>query len=572
MSKLAAAFFGRGLLSQALAFLIVPLVVLLVAIPLGSLALHGQAMRELVGERDARAARSSASALGEQLARRARLVQALAAGVHTGDAPADVLARFAFLTDDFTDGVAFVTRDGVLLAGPAVFGAPEMLVRLQELAARAVSGPAFSPVFRDEQTGEFHMLVAAPAEGNVLAMGAFSPETLAQQTLAGAFVPGDQATAYIVDDQRQVLYHSGTLTLAAGIAEHPGIAEALAGQSGAIYLQAHEGEHVTAYSPVSPGGWALMVEERWEDVDNPLLRVTQAAPLVLVPPLLLALVALWLGARQIVRPLQTLERQAADLAWGRFTAIEQPVGGIAEIRSLQATLVHMARQLAAAQAGLRDYIGAITLGQEEERRRLARELHDDTLQSLIALGQRVQLATLKLEDHPARATLGEIQQLLDQAVANLRRLMRALRPIYLEDLGLTTALEMLARETQPGAALPVDVRVAGTPRRLPAHTEMALYRMAQEALSNVVRHAQATRATLELAFTPEAVSLSVTDDGQGFRAPDNPAEFAPGGHFGLLGLYERAQLIGGRLQITSAPGQGTRISVVVPTPETSHPY
>jgi signal transduction histidine kinase len=94
--------------------------------------------------------------------------------------------------------------------------------------------------------------------------------------------------------------------------------------------------------------------------------------------------------------------------------------------------------------------------------------------------------------------------------------------------------------------------------------ELALYRMAQEAFSNISRHAQASQATLKIAFTPQAVTIQVTDNGKGFDVPKSPAEFAPSGHYGLLGLYERAELIGAALEIRSAPGQGTHLNISLP--------
>lgn len=100
-------------------------------------------------------------------------------------------------------------------------------------------------------------------------------------------------------------------------------------------------EHVVAYSPVRTVGWAIVTEESWEMVTSPTLRASQMVPLVLVPALLLAMLALWFGTRQIVRPLQKLESKAARLAWGDFQEIEKPVGGIAEIRDLQNELAHM---------------------------------------------------------------------------------------------------------------------------------------------------------------------------------------------------------------------------------------
>jgi signal transduction histidine kinase len=319
-------------------------------------------------------------------------------------------------------------------------------------------------------------------------------------------------------------------------------------------------EHVIAFSPISSTGWALIMEEDWHSVISPSLQMTQMAPLVLVPAFVLAIFALWFVARQIVQPLQRLEDKAAALAWGDFNAIEEPSGGISEIRHLQMELTEMARKVQAAQEGLHDYIGAITAAQEEERMRLARELHDETIQAVIALKQRVQLAQKSVKDQHGRHALQELESLAEQTVENLRRLVRALRPIYLEDLGLVTALEMLAREISRAHELDVDFTRSGDERRLSHEVELALYRIAQESLNNVLHHAKADRATLRITFGSE-VKLEIIDNGTGFSVPKSPTDFAPSGHFGLLGMRERADLIGARLEVESEPGKGTRLSI-----------
>ena len=189
-------------------------------------------------------------------------------------------------------------------------------------------------------------------------------------------------------------------------------------------------EHVIAFSPVAPLGWALMMEEPWQAMDNPLLRQTLVAPLVLVPALLVALIALGFGIQQIIQPLRQLAQQANQLAGGQFEAIEAPVGGIAEIRHLQAELAHKAQRVKAAQTNLRDYAGAITAGQEDERHRLARELHDGAVQSLVALNQRAQLAQLALKDAPpeVRERLADLRRMTTALIDEMRRVVRGLRP------------------------------------------------------------------------------------------------------------------------------------------------
>jgi len=284
----------------------------------------------------------------------------------------------------------------------------------------------------------------------------------------------------------------------------------------------------------------------------------------LVPVLVIALVGLWFGVRQIVQPLQSLERKATELAWGDFEAIEDPVGGINEIKRLQTELIHMAEKVKVAQQGLRGYLGAVTAGQEEERHRLARGLHDDTIQSLIALNQQAQLAQMALDGHPAAEQLNEMQGMTAQIIADLRRLIHDLRPNYLEDLGLVPALDMLTRDTSVSLAIPVTFQVSGPDRRLRPEVELTLYRIAQEALSNVARHAQASSVDVSIHFDSGIIRLTVTDNGRGFEVPESPAAMAPEGHYGLLGLHERAELIGGRLTINSEPEHGTIVIVSLP--------
>jgi signal transduction histidine kinase len=336
----------------------------------------------------------------------------------------------------------------------------------------------------------------------------------------------------------------------------------LDGQTGTRYVEVGDNEHVVAYSPVQPTGWALITEESWQHVVSPSLQLTQMAPLVLVPAFILALFAIWFMAKQIVEPLQKLEAKSAALAWGDFNAIEEPVGGISEVRHLQLELAEMARKVKAAQEGLHDYIGAITAAQEEERMRLARELHDETIQAVIALKQRVQLARKSVKTESGQKSLQELEDLAEETVENLRRITRALRPIYLEDLGLSTALSMLARETSLTGDVDVDFMLVGEEHRLSREVELSLYRIAQEALNNVLHHAQAKHAIVSLQFDNE-IQLEVSDDGIGFTVPNSPTEFAPSGHFGFLGMRERADLIGGRLDVQSELGKGTRLAVTL---------
>jgi signal transduction histidine kinase len=561
----------RGFSVQLFVVTILPLTLLLLVIAFGSVTMHQRDMRALVGERDERAVQAATAALESELHHRMASISSLAAFTDaSGDSTFEqFLASSTDLMSDFDGGLAFLDSNGNLTVNGTENELWNSIIESGNeirLASSANPGPIISVPFAVPDSNRTFVIVSAysPATGIVTA-GAFSPDSLARQTLAASYPADSQATIYLLDSLAQVLYVSGTSPLQGLPADHPGVAEALRGENGTKYVQIGNNEHVIAYSSIPLTGWALITEEDWHAVVSPSLQSTQLAPLVLVPAFILALFALWFGARQIIQPLQRLESKAAALAWGDFETIREPVGGISEVRHLQQELTEMANKLHTAQEGLHDYIGAITSAQEEERSRLARELHDDTIQAVIALKQRVQLAQKSVKDQHGRQSLKELEDLAERTVENLRRLTRALRPIYLEDLGLVTALEMLAREISLSNELVVDFQQSGQERRLSRETELALYRIAQEALNNIVHHAKAKHATLSIHFDKE-VSLEVTDDGIGFMVPKSPTDFAPSGHFGLLGIRERADLIGAKLELQSEPEKGTRLSVRLTDP------
>lgn len=547
----------RGLTLQMFLFTILPLAALLLAIAFGSQALHHQAMRALVGERDLRAVRLAASGLAQSVNRRAAALDLLALSLD-GQPPDAALLEQAAAGHGFDGGLAVFDSGGQVVAhSPGA--APALLAEGGALA------PGSRPALTQDQ-GERWLLASGPAAGPYRLAGAFSPGALARESLAG--LTGGTATLLLVDSGGELLYQYGHLHGDAPLAERPGVAEVLRGESGVNYISgnqgSHHGEEVIAFTQAGDTGWGLVLQEPWEATASPLLRVSQSAPLILAPVMMLAIFTLWFGARQVVQPLQALEQRAGRLAAGDFAAIREPVGGISEIHNLQEALVKMSAALAAAQDALHGYIGALTAGVENERRALARELHDDTLQALIALNQHVQMTMLRAQDEAQRKPLADLQARVSQTIASLRRAIGGLRPIYLEDLGLVAALGMLAQEIGRAGDMEVTFEQQGAERRLPPEAELAFYRITQEALNNAAHHSGARRARVALAFEPEAARLTISDDGRGFDAPKDPNAFARLGHYGLLGMRERADLAGAKLEIDTAPGRGTRITVTRP--------
>ncbi len=552
----------RGSTLQWLGVIILPLALSVLAFALGGAWLHQRAMRQMVGERDELAVRAAASALSTQVRYYLSAVRGLASQAEEGGFLANLSTSLDLFISDFDLGWALYSPYGTHLFATGTLDWDSLGLHQETqpfLSDTSTAGNFMEWMLEGRPVVLFRAL---SPKAKLIAVGALSPETLVKPVITTALPLEREAHIFIVNAKGVLIYESGRRTWEADLADHPGVADALLGNSGTLYLRNKGIEYVVSYAVVRPLEWALVMEEPWEAVASPILETTQIAPLAVIPLLMITLAGLWFGARQIVRPLRELERRAASLAWGDFDEIEQSVGGISEIRHLQVELIRMARKVQNAQRNLRHYIGAITEAQEEERRRLARELHDDTLQALIALKQRVQLAQKTVNEATARQSLQELVLIAEQTIENLRRTTRALRPIYLEDLGLIPALEMLSRETETLSGVKVTFRKEGDERRLPSTVELTLYRIAQEALNNVARHAQASCATLGIRFTPEYVEIQIVDDGIGFEVPKTPTDFAPGGHFGLLGMAERAELIGARLEIASAAGKGTKISVV----------
>ncbi|MDW7754525.1 MAG: histidine kinase [Brevefilum sp.] len=546
---------------QLLGVIILPLALLVLIFAFGSTLLHQRAMRALVGERDEIAVRVVAGALDEVISHRLTMLKDWVALAQEGRSENLVISESAFPTSSFDAGFVLLTSDGERLtpANRADFwpGLSERESFINQIEPSGVTQVI------DLDSVPILLFGATSQDRAVLGIGAITIDALSDEIINLPLSPDRDIRISIISDDKGILFQAGTPRggdemLDGSILEHQFIAE-----SGVFYERRQNLEFIISYSHVSSLDWIVVMEEPWEAVISPILESTRIAPLALVPLLLITLAGLWFATRQIVQPLKALEAQSESLAKGDFSDIGDPVGGIKEIRSLQSKLQIMAQEVQSAQQSMKDYIGAITDAQEEERRRLARELHDDTLQSIIALKQRVQIAQHSAEDDTTKRSLAELRSIAEQTIEDLRRTTRALRPIYLEDLGLVTALDMLARETEGNTHLDVQFNQSGRQRRLKPSVELALYRMAQEALNNVSRHAGASQAELNIHFGDQQVVVEVTDYSVGFFPPPSPAEFASLGHFGLLGMHERADLIGAELEIISKPGKGTKIKVSV---------
>ncbi len=218
------------------------------------------------------------------------------------------------------------------------------------------------------------------------------------------------------------------------------------------------------------------------------------------------------------------------------------------------------------QEQLRYYLSQITKVQEEERKRIARELHDDTTQALYALSRHVDNFARRSKSPAPEAALflDELRQQLDGALDGIRRFIQELRPPMLDDLGLLAALRWQVSDLEKQSGIATILTVVGDERRFSADVELVVFRIVQEALRNVEKHTQATKLEARIEFGKGETRISISDNGRGFEVGDNLAELPRAGKLGLAGMAERVRLLDGNMKIESQLGKGTKVEIEVP--------
>ena len=272
--------------------------------------------------------------------------------------------------------------------------------------------------------------------------------------------------------------------------------------------------------------------------------------------------------RIALAPLRDLERTAARIQAGDLVARTElsPVAD-RDLRRLARTFNGMIESATAYRRRLRETSARATRAAEEERKRVARELHDGTAQTLAAVRVRLRLARGASDADAIGAAIDRVSAELGEAIEEVRRMARGLRPPALDMLGLAAAVRSLVESAANAAGLDVEVEADPMRGALSADGELALYRILQEALSNVVRHSGASQLEVRLCRRSYGAELRVRDDGRGFTMD---ATLANGGGLGLFGMQERAAYVGGQVEVTSSPGNGTTVTAMIPSNVTNH--
>lgn len=279
---------------------------------------------------------------------------------------------------------------------------------------------------------------------------------------------------------------------------------------------------------------------------------------------LLSVVVNYFVLRAAFQPLDSLEDVANAVRKGDLSARARPVPfSDPQLARLAETFNGTLDELERDRAELRALASQVIRAQEDERKRIARELHDDTAQVLFA--QLLSVSAMKASpSSDVRATAESLENMTVEAIEGVRRLALELRPPALDDLGLREALGDLVQRFSENLGIPVTLHVHGQRDRLPGEVELVLYRVAQEAMTNVSKHARASKAEIVLRRGEDRVDMTIEDDGRGFD-PTVPASRDKSGlGLGLFGMEERVALVGGTLSIHENQPSGVKIRARIP--------
>ena len=279
--------------------------------------------------------------------------------------------------------------------------------------------------------------------------------------------------------------------------------------------------------------------------------------------IMLALVVAYAWTSFLTKPISQLAEAARAIGRGDFRW-KAPVWAKDEIGSLGSAFNEMSQELILKEQMREQLLARLINAQEDERKRISRELHDETSQALTSLKVGLRLVEESADAAQVRKKLTELRALATQTLENVHQLAVELRPSLLDDLGLIAAIQRYTEEYSTEMNINVDSHASGFgEQRLPPEIEVTVYRIFQEALTNIVKHAEANNVSVVLSCHDSSLVVIIEDDGKGFDV-NAVISSADGKRLGLFGMYERASLVGGKLTIESQPGAGTTIFLDIP--------
>lgn len=328
-------------------------------------------------------------------------------------------------------------------------------------------------------------------------------------------------------------------------------------------------DEIIVFAPLtqSPAPLGISIRQSQEEALAPTQNLRERLIILGGVSLFVVLIMAFVTTQSFVNPIKALTRSSKRIAEGNLEDSVPLVGG-GEIQTLSETLDGMRLRLRQSIDEIKEkdrirseLLRRLISAQEDERRRVARELHDETSQALTSISATLQAATTQLPgDSPARPRLKRVQDLVLQALDGIYRLVRDLRPALLDDMGLLMAVKSYAEDRFEPLGIKLHWETAGTEHALPGDVQVALFRVIQEALTNIAHHSGAKIASISIEFKEDAVAVEIEDDGNGF---DVQAALASKEAWGLYGMTERIELLGGTIRVVSNISEGTIINIEI---------
>lgn len=393
--------------------------------------------------------------------------------------------------------------------------------------------------------------------------------------LATGFCAGNRSVQYIVfrDREGRILAHTFVGPVPEAVRQVPAPPESVDHRTTLIDSQGQLIRDVAVRPLRRDAGYVQVgVTEEWLH-----RRVREMTHDMLVVTVMLTLVVLGAGyllTGVLTRPLRDLTEIAGSVAEGDFSqrafvTSQDEIGKLAAVLNLMCErLTNYRREIEYKERMRVDLLQRLIGAQEEERKRVARELHDQTSQSLTSLAVELKALEAAKDLAEVRRHARRLREVASTTLGEVHHLATELRPTLLDDLGLVAAVEHHVEELRRRHGVSVDFETVGPwdPDTLPAEAETALYRICQEALTNAVRHAEARRMSVVLTRRPNSLVAIIEDDGKGFSVDEVLGATRGEENLGLFGMQERAALLGGKLTIESNPGCGTTVFVEIPCP------
>jgi signal transduction histidine kinase len=559
----------------------------------------------LVAERQL-LARSVAGHLDYVVQRDLEILQGISAapGVDLTDtdlAPEEAALRDAYLRGHLVESVFLLGRSRtVLLQEPRIRpGTAPPTPAAPDVEAAFQSGkPVVSDASGDRGRRLYLLVPLRNWRGQVIALagGEIDPRTSRFSIIVEPFRLGLSGTTELLDGQGVIIAGTDRSRLFTRSEHWQQLSALIRSREASVTTDTRDGQTaVIAVAPLAAAPWGVVIRQD-EAETFAQARTLRRTILWLAPTLLgVALLFAWGAARSVRRPIVMLTAAAEQIAGGD---LDQPIPPLAEDevgrlgRSLERMRVALrgsletiaqdnlelegrvesrTKELKALYERLQEreewreeLLRKVISAQEDERKRLARELHDETSQTLSALAMKIETALAAWPQEASRERLVEAKALTVRTLEELHRLIFDLRPSVLDDLGLLSAIRWYAERHLERRGIAVRCEFSGTESRLQPELETALFRVVQEAITNIAKHAGAETVLVQFLEREDQVAIEIEDDGRGFSPGSLPPPAARERGLGLLGMRERVELFGGTFEIDSAPGSGTRIAITVP--------